>query len=85
MLSNPYPAKLYISKFLQDNTTQGQGVYILNSNGTNYSFVNGNTATIDKMDGFAINVIQSSSKTVSQTFNFNKTQLVQPSSKQQTT
>jgi hypothetical protein len=75
MLSNPYPAKLYISKFLQDNTTQGHGVYILNNNGTNYTFENQNTSTIDKMDGFAVNVIQASTKDVSNTFHFKTTQL----------
>ena len=58
-LSNPYPAKLSVSKFLNDNALaeltvgdiQGEGVYLFN--GTSFDYTN--SGDIDMTEGFFVN------------------------------
>lgn len=66
-LANPYPAKLSISKFLQNqNNVQGQGVYIWN--GTSFDLQDGD---IKVTEGFFVNYSSAGSHTAT----FKKSQL----------
>ncbi|MEE0910414.1 MAG: T9SS type A sorting domain-containing protein, partial [Bacteroidales bacterium] len=80
-LSNPYPAKLSVSKFLGNNATQGNCVYVFR-NGTSFDIIDSMNAgaSIDMTEGFFVNFGLPGSYTA----NFNKAQLTNwptPSSK----
>ena len=69
-LTNPYPAKLSVSKFLSQNSgIQGNCTYRLN--GTTWEIQNATSGDIELAEGFFLNVVSAGEKTI----NFSKTQL----------
>lgn len=82
-LANPYPAKLCVNSFVEDNTSklQGQGVYVLTNevvdNKQKFEFKPRTDVEANKYDlgvgqGFFVNVVESSNPT---TITFTKSQL----------
>lgn len=55
-LSNPYPAKLSVSKFLSENSDkiQGQGVYKFNNSTQDFPMIPNGTGEIDIAEGFFV-------------------------------
>ena len=78
-LTNPYPAKLSVSKFLSQNSgIQGNCTYRLN--GTTWEIQNATSGDIELAEGFFLNVVSAGEKEI----NFSKTQLTDyPTAKSQ--
>lgn len=68
-LSNPYPAKLSVAKFLQDNGSKIQGSVVYRLNGDTWEDVS--TGDINHTEGFFVNMRSSAPKSIT----FNKEQL----------
>lgn len=63
-LSNPYPAKLDVSKFINTNTSKLQGGVTYKFNGTSFDIQNATTGEILMTEGFFVNFKQDAEKKV---------------------
>ena len=70
-LSNPYPAKLSVSKFLTPNTSVLQGGCTYSFNGTSFDINNATSGNIEMTEGFFVNCQNTGSNTIT----FSKSQL----------
>ena len=70
-LSNPYPAKLSVSKFLTTNTSVLQGGCTYSFNGTSFDINNAISGNIEMTEGFFVNCRNTGSNTIT----FTKSQL----------
>ncbi|MEE0976174.1 MAG: leucine-rich repeat domain-containing protein [Bacteroidales bacterium] len=70
-LSNPYPAKLSVSKFLTTNTSVLQGGCTYSFNGTSFDINNATSGNIEMTEGFFVNCQNTGSNTIT----FSKSQL----------
>ncbi|MEE0961980.1 MAG: hypothetical protein U0L54_05495, partial [Bacteroidales bacterium] len=70
-LSNPYPAKLSVSKFLTPNTSVLQGGCTYSFNGTSFDINNATSGNIEMTEGFFVNCRNTGSNTIT----FTKSQL----------
>ena len=70
-LSNPYPAKLSVSKFLTPNTSVLQGGCTYSFNGTSFDINNATSGNIEMTEGFFVNCQTTGSNTIT----FSKSQL----------
>ena len=81
-LSNPYPAKLSVSKFLTPNTSVLQGGCTYSFNGTSFDINNATSGNIEMTEGFFVNCQNTGSNTIT----FSKSQLTNyPSSSSKST
>ncbi len=81
-LSNPYPAKLSVSKFLTTNTSVLQGGCTYSFNGTSFDINNATSGNIEMTEGFFVNCRNTGSNTIT----FTKSQLTDyPSSSSKST
>lgn len=71
-LANPYPAKLNIATFLNDNSSAGlTGGVVYSFNGSSFDVTNGTSGSLPVCEGFFVNFSGSGTKSVS----FNKEQM----------
>ena len=71
-LANPYPAKLNIATFLNDNSSAGlTGGVVYTFNGSSFDVTNGTSGSLPVCEGFFVNFSGSGTKSVS----FNKEQM----------
>ena len=71
-LANPYPAKLNIATFLNDNSSAGlTGGVVYSFNGSSFDVTNGTSGSLPVCEGFFVNFSGSGTKSVS----FNKAQM----------
>lgn len=71
-LANPYPAKLNIETFLNDNSSAGlTGGVVYNFNGSSFDVTNGTSGSLPVCEGFFVNFSGSGPKSVT----FKKTQM----------
>ncbi len=71
-LANPYPAKLNIAKFLDNNSSAGlTGGVVYSFNGSSFDVTNGTSGSLPVCEGFFVNFSGSGTKSVS----FNKEQM----------
>lgn len=71
-LANPYPAKLNIATFLNDNSSVGlTGGVVYSFNGSSFDVTNGTSGSLPVCEGFFVNFSGSGTKSVS----FNKEQM----------
>ena len=71
-LANPYPAKLNIAKFLDNNSSAGlTGGVVYTFNGSSFDVTNGTSGSLPVCEGFFVNFSGSGTKSVS----FNKEQM----------
>ena len=71
-LANPYPAKLNIATFLNDNSSAGlTGGVVYTFNGSSFDVTNGTSGSLPVCEGFFVNFSNSGNKSVT----FKKTQM----------